>query len=143
MTNRLQKKEKTSTLSLENSTSLLKEVRELMLAARKAVVRNINTIQVIANFEIGRKIVDQEQKGAARAQYGEQLILDLSAHLTAEFGLGFSERNLRNVRKFYLVFQHRVKPIWQTASAKLIKGRKCQDKSAISVFEKRPEPYIF
>ena len=83
-------------------------------------------IQVHACFEIGRRIVEYEQKGSARAQYGKQLIVDLSVNLTAEFRTGFSERNLRNMRKFYLVYQDRYKQIRQMASAELIEGQKCQ-----------------
>jgi predicted nuclease of restriction endonuclease-like (RecB) superfamily len=100
-------------------SSLLKEIRELIMAARKAVVRNINTIQVITSFEIGRRIVEHQQKGAKRAEYGRQILKELAEQLFNEFGPGFSERNLRNMRKFYLVYQKRFQQIRQTASAKL------------------------
>lgn len=53
---------------------LFKEIRGLILAARSAAVRNINTIQVMTNFEIGRRIVEYEQKGTVRAQYGKRLL---------------------------------------------------------------------
>ncbi len=103
---------------------LIKEIRGLITAARGAVVKNVDYIQVHTSFEIGRRIVEHEQKGSARAQYGKQLLADISASLTLEFGAGFSERNLRNMRKFYLVYQGRLKPIWQMPSAKLIEGQK-------------------
>jgi len=104
----------------------VKEIRSLIAAARSSVVKNVNYTQVHTCFAIGYKIVEQEQKGSIRAEYGKQLLLDLSVELTAEFGQGFSERNLRNMRKFYLVFQNRLDPIWQTPSAKLIKEQSCK-----------------
>jgi len=116
-------------------------IRELIIIARSAVAHHVNTIQVLASFEIGFRIVEQEQKGAKRAAYGQQLILELSAHLLREFGKGFSERNLRNMRKFYLTYQQRYqeirqKPsaesqaessdmIWQKSSAKFDTGLDC------------------
>ncbi len=97
---------------------LFREIRELILSARKAVVRNIDAIQVITSFEIGRRIVKHEQKGSARAQYGKQLLVDLSTHLTNEFGRGFSRSNLEYMRKFYLAYHDRSGQIRQMASAK-------------------------
>jgi predicted nuclease of restriction endonuclease-like (RecB) superfamily len=104
--------------------AFIAKIRRLITAARNAVVKNVNYIQVHTCFEIGRRIVEHEQKGSFRAQYGKQLIIDLSANLTTEFGTGFSERNLRNMRKFYLVYQERFKQIWQTPSAKLTEAQK-------------------
>ena len=99
------------------------EIRELITEARNAVVKNVDYIQVHTCFEIGRRIVEHEQKGSSRAQYGKQLIIELSISLAAEFGTGFSERNLRNMRKFYLVYQERFKQIWQMPSAKLTRAQ--------------------
>ncbi len=107
-------------------TVLFKEIRELILTARTAVVRNVDAIQVITNFEIGRRIVEYEQKGQRRAQYGKQLINILSEKLTSEFGQGFSGRNLRNMRKFYIHYQNQVQDIWQMPSAKSLKILKNQ-----------------
>ncbi len=104
----------------------INEIRRLITAARTAVVKNVDYIQVHVCFEIGRRIVEYEQKGSARAQYGKQLIVDLSARLIAEFGTGFSERNLRNMRKFYLAYQNRYEQIWQIPSAKLVDGQNRQ-----------------
>ncbi len=84
---------------------LLHELREVILAAREAVVRSVDAIQVLTNFEIGRRIVEHEQQGADRAAYGKALLKELSAGLTAEFGRGFSEDNLALMRRFYLVYK--------------------------------------
>jgi|GEM_PF-1139709 hypothetical protein len=107
------------TVNIVNST-LFKEIRSLITAARSAVAGSIDYIQVHTCFEVGRRIVEHEQKGSVRAQYGKQLLADLSANLTTEFGSGFSERNLRNMRKFYLVYQSRAGQIWQMSSAKSV-----------------------
>jgi hypothetical protein len=106
--------------------SLFKEIRELVLSARNAVVRNINTVQVITNIEIGRRIVEYEQKGENRAEYGKALLKDLSGRLTKEFGRGFSERNLDYMRNFYLLYKDRLAEISQMPSAKLDEMEKSQ-----------------
>jgi len=97
---------------------LLREVRDLILSARKAVVHSVDLIQVLTNFEIGRRIVEHEQGGAERAEYGRTLLKGLAASLTAEFGRGFSKRNLEYMRKFYLAYQDRL--IAQMPSAQFI-----------------------
>lgn len=111
------------------NTALFREIRELILSARNAVVRNINAVQVLTSFEIGRRIVEYEQKGSNRAAYGKQILKKLSEQLFNEFGSGFSERNLRNMRKFYLVYQGRLGQIRQTPSAKLTGRQKSQTPS--------------
>ena len=81
---------------------LLKQVRELILSARNIAVRGVNTLQVLTNYEIGRLIVEHEQRGKKRAQYGKQIINELSKELSSEFGRGFSKRNLEYMRRFYM-----------------------------------------
>jgi hypothetical protein len=95
---------------------LFAEVRELIQSARHAAA-SVNTLQVLTNFEIGRRIVEQEQKGAKRAEYGAELLKELSARLTEEFGKGFSVVNLANMRRFFLTWKSRGE-IFQTASEK-------------------------
>ena len=96
--------------------SLVADLQELILAARKAAARSIHKIQVVTNFEIGRRIIEHEQQGSARAEYGRQVLKTLSKKLTAKFGQGFSETNLKLMRQFYLIYQGRMS---QTASAPL------------------------
>jgi predicted nuclease of restriction endonuclease-like (RecB) superfamily len=98
---------------------LVTEVRELIQSARRAVATSVNTLQVITNFEIGRRIVEREQQGAERAEYGKELLKALSSRLTGEFGDGFSERNLEYMRKFFILWRDRQAEISQTVSAKL------------------------
>jgi hypothetical protein len=92
------------------------EVRGLIVAARATVARGVDLVQVQTNFEIGRRIVDQEQKGKGRAAYGEEVIKALAERLSDEFGKGFSERNLAYMRTFHLMYRER-SPILQTAPA--------------------------
>ena len=85
---------------------------ELLQAARQATARNVNALMTASYWEIGRRIVEAEQKGKRRAGYGEQLIERLSLDLTQQFGRGFSGRNLEQMRQFYLIWA-----IPQTVSA--------------------------
>jgi predicted nuclease of restriction endonuclease-like (RecB) superfamily len=87
---------------------LIGELRELINSARNAAARAISTLQVALNFAIGRRIVEHEQKGAKRAEYGKALLKELATALTREFGKGFSETNLKLMRKFYLTYRSRI-----------------------------------
>jgi predicted nuclease of restriction endonuclease-like (RecB) superfamily len=104
---------------------LFDNVKHLLTEARKAVVKNVNKVMVYTYYEIGRMIVEEEQKGEQRAEYGEKIIKELSHRLTAEFGKGFSKRNVEQMRQFYLVYSdNRLlpeahTPIAQTLSAQL------------------------
>ncbi len=92
---------------------LLSGVVELLEQARKASVRSINAVMTATYWEVGRRIVEYEQGGKMRAEYGIALLKRLSADLAGRFGRGFSERNLEQMRLFYLGW-----PISQTVSAK-------------------------
>ncbi|MEA3287727.1 MAG: DUF1016 N-terminal domain-containing protein [Candidatus Marinimicrobia bacterium] len=81
----------------------------------------VNTLQVMTNFEIGRQIIDHEQQGAERAEYGKKLIKTLSEGLTAEFGRGFSKSNFEYMRSFYIKYQERLFEKTQTPSGELAK----------------------
>ena len=77
-------------------------IRQILESARANVARSVNTAQVVANWLIGREIVEEEQRGQRRAGYGEALLRDLSARLTKEYGKGFSLRNVEQFRSFFL-----------------------------------------
>ncbi len=79
-------------------------VREILESARGNLARSVNTTQVVANWLIGREIVEEEQRGQKRADYGERLLADLSARLQADYGKGFSIQNLEHFRDFYLTY---------------------------------------
>jgi hypothetical protein len=88
---------------------LYEAIRSLVLSARQSAARGVNLLQVYTNYEIGRRIFEQEQQGADRAQYGKELVRELAARLTGEFGSGFSISNLKYMRQFFMVYPERVR----------------------------------
>jgi predicted nuclease of restriction endonuclease-like (RecB) superfamily len=95
------------------------DIIALLDAARVAAARNVNSLMTASYWEIGRRIVEAEQKGKKRAEYGEQLIARLSVDLTARFGRGFSRQNLQQMRLFFEIWNP--EKICQTPSGKLAK----------------------
>lgn len=83
---------------------VLKEVVGLLESARRASARTINTIMTAAYWGVGRRIVEFEQKGKKRAEYGEELMIRLSTDLTARFGRGFGLSQVKMMRQFYLFY---------------------------------------
>lgn len=79
-------------------------ILDLLKSARKTVVQSVNKTIVDTYFEIGRLIVEEEQNGKSKAEYGKNLIAELSQKLTTEFGKGFSTTNLKQMRTFYLTY---------------------------------------
>ena len=84
--------------------AFVSEVQQIIRKSRQNAYASVYTVMVMTNWDLGARIVQEEQKGEARAAYGKQLINQLSQVLTAEFGEGFSARALRDYRKFYLCF---------------------------------------
>jgi len=99
----------------EGYAVVLDGITELLQSARQSCVRAINTLMTAVYWEIGRRIVEYEQQGAARAGYGERLLERLSADLGQRFGRGFGLINLRQMRRFYLTWPE--PQIRQTVSA--------------------------
>ena len=97
-------RKKPTYVSGTKKTPLYERIRQILESARSSVARTVNTTQVVANWLIGREIVEEEQKGKRRAEYAEQLLLDLSARLTAEYGRGYSVDNLEFFRRFFLEY---------------------------------------
>ena len=93
-----------NTDEIANNTyqSILSDVAHLLIAARQTAARTVNSVMTTTYWEIGRRIVEFEQGGQSRAEYGEQVIQRLSTDLTQQFGRGFSVMNLRSMRRFYL-----------------------------------------
>lgn len=101
-------------IPLNPENNFFQEVITIVKSSQQQLLRAVNQTLVMTNYEIGRKIVEEEQKGNERAEYGKYLIQSLSNRLTQEFGKGFSIRNLEQMRRFYQVFT-----IPQTLSAEL------------------------
>ena len=81
---------------------IVEDIQQILRDARKKVYHSINLSMVEAYWLIGKRIVEEDQDGKARAVYGKNLLKKLSVHLQTEFGKGFSERNLEQMRLFYL-----------------------------------------
>lgn len=113
--------------------ALLGDIKSLIEQARNTAARSINTLQVRVNFEIGRRIVEEEQRGENRAEYGRQLLVTLAEGLTNAYGRGFSRSNLEYMRKFFLTYRETHSSISQKPSGKLVDTENTQTLSAQSL----------
>jgi predicted nuclease of restriction endonuclease-like (RecB) superfamily len=86
------------------STNFYNDVKSIIISARNKVYHYANNTMIHTYWEIGKRIVEEEQGGKSRAEYGKGVLKELSASLTAEFGQGFDETNLRKMRQFYQTF---------------------------------------
>jgi predicted nuclease of restriction endonuclease-like (RecB) superfamily len=100
--------------STQKNISLFENIKNIIELARSSVRASVNSAMVQSYWEIGRLIVEDEQNGQTRAEYGKQQLKQLSARLSEEFGKGFDERNLRNMRAFYLAL-----PKWNAVRTEL------------------------
>lgn len=121
-------------LLIENE--MIDEIKSVLNKARNNVAREVNTELLSAYWNIGRIIVEHEQKNNERAEYGKQTLKELSRILTREFGKGFSRSNLQNMRAFYLSYEK-----CQSVTGKLTWTHYCEllsisDKEKRSFYEK-------
>ncbi len=93
--------------------SFYQSIKDAIKKSRQRIYSSVRSESLHAFWLIGNMIVEK-QKGETRAEYGDGLIKELSIQMTKDFGPGFSERNLRRMRQFYLTY-----PNWTTVSAKL------------------------
>jgi predicted nuclease of restriction endonuclease-like (RecB) superfamily len=91
-------------MKIKKNHTFFSNIKSLIENARQNVVQVVNTTMVYTYFEIGKKIVEEQQQGAARAAYGKALIIELSVMLTNEFGRGWSVDNLERMRRFYTMY---------------------------------------
>jgi len=101
--------------------AFLKDIKDVILNARRVAFNAVNLELLRAYFEIGKRIVEEEQSGNARAGYGQNLLELLSGELCREFGLGFDASNLRRMRRFYLTYSK-----WEAVSPKLSWSHYCE-----------------
>jgi len=85
----------------------IERISVLLNNAKDKIINTVNHTMVFTYFEIGRMIVEEEQKGKERAGYGKQLLASLSIKLTHDFGKGFSETNIKQMRSFYTTYSKR------------------------------------
>jgi predicted nuclease of restriction endonuclease-like (RecB) superfamily len=103
-------------MELKENENLYKSIAQLLNNAKQKIVATINNTMVLTYFEIGKMIVEEEQKGSKNAQYGSFIIESLSNKLTSEFGKGFSKRNIELIRQFYLTYKNTKSMISQSLS---------------------------
>lgn len=102
------------------NTQLLQNISSLLDNARKKVAVAVNQTIVLTYYEIGRMIVEDEQNGENRAEYGKAVLKDLSLHLTEKFGKGFSVENLDRMRFFYKTYSEQISSTLLTNSSNII-----------------------
>ncbi len=118
-----------STFADATYKNLCSEVVSLLELARHTAGRAVNHVMTATYWEIGRRIVEHEQQGSRRAEYGERLLEQLAANLTARLGRGFSRTNLFQMRQFFLTHRQ----IIQTASELSDSKQKVQTQSGLSL----------
>lgn len=91
-------------MTLRKSETYIAEIKAILAQARQKAYQAVNSVMVETYWLIGKRIVEEEQEGKERAEYGEAILKNLSIALTEEFGKGFSYANLRNFRQFYLTY---------------------------------------
>lgn len=111
----------TAELNSDSIEKLCKSAVALVQASRQNAAMQVNAIQLLTYFTIGKWIVDVQQNGEQKAKYGEQVIDRLSKRLTDEFGRGFARETIRNMRRFYIEYQERI--------SQTVFGELCANKS--------------
>ena len=91
-------------MNIDVRKNIYEEIKNLLASARENIVSNVNSTMTKTYFLIGKRIVEEEQNGNERAEYGEELIKNLSLRLSKEFGKGFSKTNLKQMKSFYLAY---------------------------------------
>ena len=89
---------------MKSLSHFYEDISKILLEARQKAYVSINSEMVMAYWRIGKRIVDEEQRGSSKADYGAYLIRELARRLTKEYGKGFTEPNVRNFRQFYQIF---------------------------------------
>jgi predicted nuclease of restriction endonuclease-like (RecB) superfamily len=118
-----------STFANATYKNLCSELVSLLELARRTAGRTVNQVMTATYWEIGRRIVEHEQQGSRRAEYGERLLEQLAADLTAQLGRGFSRTNLFQMRQFFLTHRR----IIQTVSELSVSKQKVQTQSGLSL----------
>ena len=101
--------------------NIIDEIKQILYTARENVVRTVNSELLTAYWNIGKIIVEYEQNGNLKSEYGKKQLLELSKELTKEIGKGFSVSNLQFMRRFYLEYKNQ-----QTLSVKLSWSHYCE-----------------
>ena len=127
----------------DEDNMLVNDLRSIVSKARSKAFAAINYSLVERNWRIGQRIVEQEQNGASRAEYGKHVIEVASAALTKEFGKGFSETNIMNFKKFYLKFKELTIPQTLSEEFKKQKHQTLSDESSLLPQKGQTQPAQF
>ena len=92
-------------IQIHNSTDIIADIKQIIEQARKQAYASINTLMIQSNWLVGRRIVEEEQGGASRAEYGKALLKNLATELMPIYGNSYSARRLQDYRQFYLYFK--------------------------------------
>ena len=93
-------------MQIHNSTDIIADIKQIIEQARKQAYASINTLMIQSNWLVGRRIVEEEQGGASRAEYGKALLKNLATELMPIYGNSYSARRLQDYRQFYLYFKN-------------------------------------
>lgn len=127
----------------DEDNMLVNDLRSIVSKARSKAFAAVNYSLVERNWRIGQRIVEQEQNGASRAEYGKHVIEIASAALTEEFGKGFSETNIMNFKKFYLKFKELTIPQTLSEEFKKQKHQTLSDESSLLPQKGQTQPAQF
>ena len=105
----------------KNNLQMIEEIKDVIIHSRNRIAYEVNNTMLLAYWNVGRIIVENEQKGNIKAEYGKQVLKELSKELRKTFGSGFSVSNLFNMRKLYVIY-----PKFQTLSRKLSWSHYCE-----------------
>ena len=127
----------------DEDNMLVNDLRSIVSKARSKAFAAVNYSLVERNWRIGQRIVEEEQNGASRAEYGKHVIEIASAALTEEFGKGFSETNIMNFKKFYLKFKELAIPQTVSEEFKKQKHQTLSDESSLLPQKDQTQPAQF
>ena len=127
----------------DEDNMLVNDLRSIVSKARSKAFAAVNYSLVERNWRIGQRIVEEEQNGASRAEYGKHVIEVASAALTKEFGKGFSETNIMNFKKFYLKFKELTIPQTLSEEFKKQKHQTLSDESSLLPQKGQTQPALF
>lgn len=105
----------------KSNMQMIEEIKDVIINSRNKIAYEVNNIMLLAYWNVGRIIVENEQNGNIKAEYGKQIMKELSRELRKILGTGFSVSNLQYMRRFYLKYQNQ-----QTLSVKLSWSHYCQ-----------------
>ena len=108
-------------------TNLVERIEQLITEAKKRAVVAVNTAMVYTYYEIGRMIVEDEQKGITYASYGKETLKNISKHLVSKFGKGYSVDNLERMRKFYLIYSNSATPLRNSKNLQIKSSNSVED----------------